>query len=136
DFIALGCENIQVTTAVMQYGYRIIDDMIDGMKRFLSHKGMKSITELVGAAVPNIVQMTDLDSRTIVYPKMDHSKCIGCGRCYLSCYDGGHQAITMDPDNRKPHIDAKKCVGCHLCLLICPAEAINPGKRVKKPRSL
>ena len=132
DFMALGCSNVQVTTAVMQYGYRIIDDLIDGMKRFLSFKGMKSVSELVGVALPNIVSTMDLDSTTILYPKFVLDKCVGCGRCAVSCYDGGHQALTMNPATAKPRLDAAKCVGCHLCRLVCPAEAIEVGKRVAK----
>jgi len=58
--------------------------------------------------------------------------CIGCGRCYVSCRDGGHQAIAFGED-RKPRILGAKCVGCHLCRLICPTGAIGVSKRVVKP---
>ena len=132
DYMALGCENVQVTTAVMQYGYRIIEDMIDGMMRFLAGKGMADVSELVGAALPNIVPTSELDYTGILYPKVHLDKCVGCGRCYLSCYDGGHQAIKMSQKTGKPQMNAKKCVGCHLCALVCPAAAIEPGKRIKR----
>lgn len=59
-------------------------------------------------------------------------KCVGCGRCYLSCYDGGHQAITVDRKTNKPVLIVDKCVGCHLCITVCPVQAVNPGKRVHK----
>ncbi|MCI2000648.1 MAG: NAD-dependent dihydropyrimidine dehydrogenase subunit PreA [Clostridia bacterium] len=128
EFIALGCTNIQVTTSVMQYGYRIIEDMIDGMKRFLYENGFDSITEIVGAALPNIIQTDELERRSICYPKFSLDKCVGCGRCYISCFDGGHQALAMV--DKKPRINAEKCVGCHLCLAVCPAGAISAGPRV------
>jgi dihydropyrimidine dehydrogenase (NAD+) subunit PreA len=112
----------------MQYGYRIIEDMIDGMKRFLYENGFDSITEIVGAALPNIIQTDELERRSICYPKFSLDKCVGCGRCYISCFDGGHQALAMV--DKKPRINAEKCVGCHLCLAVCPAGAISAGPRV------
>jgi dihydropyrimidine dehydrogenase (NAD+) subunit PreA len=130
--MALGCENIQVTTAVMQYGYRIIEDLIEGMKLYLSAHGYQSISEIVGNALPNIIPAEQLERDSICYPKFNRSSCLGCGRCYLSCYDGGHQALRMDQETGKPIMEAAKCVGCHLCLAVCPAQAISPGKRVYK----
>jgi dihydropyrimidine dehydrogenase (NAD+) subunit PreA len=132
EFMALGCENLQVTTSVMQYGYRVIDDLIEGMKNYLSTHGYKSISEIVGKALEQVVSAEELERSSICYPKFDRSKCIGCGRCYLSCYDGGHQAIKRHGETGQPVLDGKKCVGCHLCLKVCPAEAITPGTRVLK----
>lgn len=132
EFILLGCSNIQVTTAVMQYGYRIIDDLIDGLSAYMLENGFKSVSEMVGAAFPNIVPADKLDRGSIVYPVFDKDKCIGCGRCYISCMDGGHQAIKWDKSERKVSLLGKECVGCHLCLHVCPTGAISAGKRVSK----
>lgn len=132
EFLALGCENLQITTSVMQYGYRIIDDLIDGMKLYLSSQGYKNISEMIGKALPNIVPTDELDRDSICYPRFDNKKCLGCGRCYLSCYDGGHQAIKINEKTRKPVLIVDKCVGCQLCATVCPAEAISQGKRVSK----
>ncbi len=132
EFIALGCENIQVTTAVMQYGYRIIEDLIEGMKLYLDSQGYASVSEIVGKALPQVIPADDLDRGSICYPKFDRSRCLGCGRCYLSCYDGGHQALKQDGATGRPVMDAKKCVGCHLCVAVCPARAISPGVRAPK----
>ncbi len=132
EFIAMGCENIQVTTAVMQYGYRIIEDMIEGMTAYLMDKGYGSIGEMVGKALPNIVDADSLDRASICYPRFDRSRCVGCGRCAVSCYDGGHQALKMRERNGGAMMDAAKCVGCHLCVAVCPAGAIVPGARVEK----
>ncbi|MBR5088021.1 MAG: 4Fe-4S binding protein, partial [Ruminiclostridium sp.] len=133
EFILLGCRNIQVTTAVMQYGYRIIDDMTAGMKAYMTAHGIKSISELVGAALPKMVPADMLDRSTVVYPSFDGGKCLGCGRCSISCSDAGHQAIVMK--DGKARLQAAKCVGCHLCMLVCPAGAIvNRNKRVTKPK--
>lgn len=135
EFLALGCENIQVTTAVMQYGYRVIEDMLEGMKFYLGSHGYKSITEIVGKALPQIIPSDDLDRSSISYPRFDRSKCLGCGRCYLSCYDGGHQALRQDKETGQPVMDAGKCVGCHLCIVVCPVRAVSTGIRVQKTRN-
>lgn len=132
EFIALGCETVQVTTAVMQYGYRIIDDLIGGLSDYLAIMGMQSVTQLVGKGLPQIVGAEALNRSTIEYPKFHRETCIGCGRCYISCFDGGHQALSMDSETNQPVMDPKKCVGCQLCRLVCPSGSISAGVRVLK----
>lgn len=132
EFIAMGCETIQVTTAVMQYGYRIIEDMIEGFSDYMLSQGISSVSDMVGKALPQVVSTDALERSTIEYPKFNRELCVSCGRCYLSCYDGGHQALTRDEKTGQPIMDAKKCVGCQLCKLVCPAGAITAGTRVAK----
>ncbi len=132
EFILLGCSNIQVTTAVMQYGYRIIDDLIDGLSIYMTENGIGSVSEMVGKALSNIVPADKLDRDSIVYPVFDREKCVGCGRCYISCMDGGHQAIKWDKAERKVSLLGKECVGCHLCVHVCPTGAISAGRRIPK----
>ena len=132
EFIQLGCRNVQVCTAVMQYGYRIIDDLTLGLQNYLAERGLSSLDALVGEELPNFVTPTDLNRETIVFPKIDRDQCIGCGRCYVSCMDGGHQAIVFDTTTRQPRIVGTKCVGCHLCRLVCPTGAIGVTKRINK----
>lgn len=132
EFIALGCGTVQVTTAVMQYGYRIIEDMIEGLKDYMSTEGFSSIDEMSGRGLDGIVSTTELNRDTIEYPKFNRNICIGCGRCYISCYDGGHQALKMDEKTGQPIMNANKCVGCQLCRLVCPTGSITAGARVKK----
>ena len=131
EFIQLGCRNVQVCTAVMQYGYRIIDDLVLGLQTYMKERGISHLDDLVGEQLPNFVLPSKLDRDTKVFPKIDRERCIGCGRCYVSCQDGGHQAITFDPESRKPQIVGTKCVGCHLCRLVCPTNAIGLSKRIK-----
>ncbi len=134
EFIQLGCSNVQVCTAVMEYGYRIIDDLVAGLRHYMAKRGIDRLETLVGEQLPNFVLPSDLDRDTIVYPRIDHDKCMGCGRCYTSCMDGGHQAIAFDLTTRQPRIIGTKCVGCHLCRLVCPANAIGLTRRIRKKR--
>jgi dihydropyrimidine dehydrogenase (NAD+) subunit PreA len=130
EFIALGCGNVQVTTAVMQYGYRIIEDLKSGLSIFLAEQGMASVNDLIGVALPHLIPAGELDRESAVYPIVDGKKCVGCGRCHVSCRDAGHQA--MEIADGKPRLNGAKCVGCGLCMLVCPMGALSKSKRVKK----
>ena len=134
EFIMLGSESVQVTTAVMLYGQRIIEDLITGLKIFMALNGYKTIKDLIGAGLDSVVDSDKMDRSTIVYPTLIDNKCIGCYRCYVSCKDGGHQAISIDPNTKKVSFNYAKCVGCFLCGLVCPAFAIKQSKRVLNPR--
>jgi len=128
EFILLGAKTLQVTTAIMQYGYRIVEDLCDGLSHYLEDHGFNSLEEMVGLANKNIIPCEELDRSYVVYPEVDENKCVGCGRCFISCYDGGHQAISWNEENRRPIIDKEKCVGCHLCATVCPVKCINKGE--------
>ncbi len=133
EFFLMGGGSLQVTTAVMQYGYRIIDDLKEGLHLYIAEKGFKNVKDLTGLGLDTLSETTDtLERDTVLFPKFIRERCIGCGRCSLSCKDGGHQAITLD-EERRPQLNGQKCVGCHLCLLVCPQQAIVPGsKRIKR----
>ena len=129
EFILLSAGTVQVTTAVMQYGYRIIEDLKSGLAYYLKEKGFQSIQEVQGLALGSVSDTTDvLERDTVIFPKFHREKCIGCGRCMVSCMDGGHQAITLN-EERKPVLNGKKCVGCHLCVLVCPEKAISSSRK-------
>lgn len=130
DFLLIGCANVQVCSAVMEYGYRIIDDLTEGLASYMEQHGIQSLQQIVGTALPTIVTPDQLNRTTKIIPKIDNDKCIGCGRCYLSCRDGGHQAIVHGA-NRKASLILDKCVGCMLCYYICPVDAISEGQRVE-----
>lgn len=129
EFILLGAGSLQITTAVMQYGYRIIDDLTEGLAEYLKCKGIPSLSTMIENAAPSVVDHQSIERDTIVFPVFDRDTCIGCGRCVISCFDGGHQALEWDPDERRPKLIGSKCVGCHLCKLVCPSGAISPAPK-------
>ncbi len=131
EYIGYGAKTVQITTAVMQYGYRIIEDLTEGLATYLNANGLNMDTA-PAHQLRQVVDIEDIERDVVVYPKFEKLYCSGCGRCYISCMDGGHQAITLGED-RKPLMDPKKCVGCHLCILVCPEECIvSSGKPIKK----
>ena len=133
EFILLGAKTLQVTTAIMQYGYRIVEDLCEGLSFYMEEQGVDSLEELVGLANENLIPAEELNRDYIVYPEIDLSRCVGCGRCAISCYDGAHQAMMWDEATRRPHCEKEKCVGCLLCGLVCPVSAITLGERRLKP---
>jgi len=122
EFMLLGCSCLQVQTAVMHYGFRIVEDMIDGLNNFLDERGYKTVRELIGVSVPKVGAWGQLDLSYQVRARVNKEKCIGCQLCYIACLDGGHQAVDLVPDSRIPLFAEERCVGCNLCSLICPVQ--------------
>jgi len=122
EFILCGARTVQACTSVMHYGFEIIEDLKEGLTDYLESKGLKSVTELVGRALPNITSHEELTYSHKVVSKIDQDLCILCGDCIIACRDGGHMAIKAEAD-RKPLVDNDKCVGCGLCRLVCPVDA-------------
>jgi len=134
EFLLLGARSLQAATAVMQYGYRIIDDLKQGLNLYLAEKGFASLSEMSGLGLDHLSGTTDtLDRGTVLFPRLLKERCVGCGRCAVSCADGGHQALRLD-EQRHPVLNGGRCVGCHLCVLVCPQRAMVPGtKRIRRP---
>ncbi len=123
EFILLGATTIQVATAVMHYGFRIVEGMIEGLGNYLDRKGMASVNDLRGRSLGHIADWAHLDLNYIIKAHIDQELCIGCGLCYIACNDGAHQAIggERSPDGRtRVWIKEDACVGCNLCHLLCP----------------
>ncbi|MBU1070606.1 NAD-dependent dihydropyrimidine dehydrogenase subunit PreA [Myxococcota bacterium] len=119
-YILLGAGTVQVTTAIMRHGYRIVEDMIEGLSDFMLERGISSLEEIRGAAAKKLIDPSNFDVRHQVVSQIDEKKCIGCGQCYISCQDGANQAIVFDAEKRKAKVDETRCVGCTLCRHVCP----------------
>jgi dihydropyrimidine dehydrogenase (NAD+) subunit PreA len=120
EFLLVGTGLVQFCTAVMHYGFRIIDDLRSGLSHYLARKRLPGPEALVGGALPHIVSHDELPRRT-VRSRVVAEHCIGCGLCYVACRDGGHMAIDWTPE-RIPHVDPERCTGCGLCLALRPVE--------------
>jgi dihydropyrimidine dehydrogenase (NAD+) subunit PreA len=120
EFMALGAGNLQVCTAAMTYGFKIVEEMKTGLSQYLDEKGMR-LSDLVGRAVPNVTDWQYLNLNYVTKARIDQDACIKCGRCYAACEDTSHQAISMSEDRVFEVIDAE-CVACNLCVNVCPVE--------------
>ena len=96
EFILLGCGNVQVCTAAMHYGYRIVEDMADGLLEWMAAKGFQTIDDFKGLSLPNVREWKQLNLNYRVVAKIHADKCIGCQLCYTACWDGAHQCIHLD----------------------------------------
>ena len=121
EYIALGCGNVQVCTAAMTYGFKVVQEMISGLSQWMDEKGHSSIQDFMGAAIPNTTDWQYLDLNYVAKAVINQDDCISCGRCFAACEDTSHQAIVMSEDRKFSVIDAE-CVACNLCVEVCPVE--------------
>lgn len=122
EYLLLGSSSVQVCTEVMLRGYRIVEDMIEGLEQYMRDHGFESVDQLVGRALPSYVDWGDLDLNYETVAKIDAEKCIGCYDCVVACQDGAHQCIfpAEAGQPRVPRVDESECVGCNLCQIVCP----------------
>jgi dihydropyrimidine dehydrogenase (NAD+) subunit PreA len=122
EFMLLGSTTIQVCTAVMTHGFRIVEDMIEGLNNWMDEKGFQTTDDFIGKSVPYLTKWGYLDLNYHIVANINQEKCISCGLCYITCEDTSHQAINLDYGNpyNSYTIKEEKCVGCNLCMLVCP----------------
>ena len=123
EFMALGAGNVQVCTAAMTYGFKIVEEMISGLSGWMDEKGFATIEDFTGRAVRNVSDWQYLNLNYVTKAKIDQDLCISCGRCHIACEDTSHQAIMKEKDGvRHFEVMDDECVGCNLCVNVCPVE--------------
>jgi len=149
EHIALGASTVQVCTAAMHYGFRIVEDLIDGLSQYMDARGYSTIEDFRGRAIANVKDWGDLDLNYKIVAQIHPDLCIGCELCYIACEDGAHQCIephraSGNGDGKRnlngmgvhvPKIIEEECVGCNLCALVCPVDNCITMKQVDAGRS-
>lgn len=145
EFLLLGAGNLQVCTAVMHYGFRIVEDLCDGLSNWMDEKGFARVSDVVGKSLYRVSDFNDFDLSFRVVARIDQQKCIRCNLCYVACNDTAHQCIDLvakdgrvvQPQSYEIQVNGKEeavstrpsvlvreqdCVGCRLCYNVCPVE--------------
>ncbi|MEX1660700.1 NAD-dependent dihydropyrimidine dehydrogenase subunit PreA [Thioclava sp. 15-R06ZXC-3] len=130
EFMTLGAGNVQVCTAAMTYGFKVVQEMISGLSEYMDRKGFTNTSELVGRAVPNVTDWQYLNLNYVTKAEIVQEDCIKCGRCFAACEDTSHQAIAMS-DDRVFTVKDEECVACNLCVEVCPVECIEMKQMAK-----
>ncbi|MBK0399618.1 NAD-dependent dihydropyrimidine dehydrogenase subunit PreA [Limibaculum sp. M0105] len=132
EFMALGCGNVQVCTAAMTYGFKVVQEMISGLKLWMDDKGHPDLGAFRGRAVPNVTDWQYLNLNYVTKARIDPGKCIECGRCFAACEDTSHQAIAMrvEAGQRRFEVIDEECVACNLCVDVCPVEGCITMERL------
>jgi dihydropyrimidine dehydrogenase (NAD+) subunit PreA len=145
EFLLLGASSLQVCTAVMHYGFRIVEDLCDGLENWMDSKGFKTIADFRGKSLPHVSDFKHFDLSFRAVARIDEAKCIKCNLCYVACNDTAHQCIDLldasggvvEPNaydvrsngkqeavgtRPQPRVREDDCVGCRLCYNVCPVE--------------
>ena len=125
EFLLLGATSLQVCTAVMHYGFRIIEDLCDGLSNWMDAKGFATIADLRGNSLNRISDFKDFDLSFRAVARIDEARCIKCDLCYVACNDAAHQCIDLvaaNGERPRPRVREQDCVGCRLCYNVCPVE--------------
>ena len=130
EFMALGAGSVQVCTAAMTYGFRVVQEMLSGLELWMDRQGHARLSDVVGRAVPNVADWRNLNLNYVAKARIDQSACIKCGRCYAACEDTSHQAIAMRP-GRVFEVKDEDCVACNLCVNVCPVEGCITMERLE-----
>ena len=132
EYILVGASTVQVTTGIMHYGYRIVEDMIEGLSDYMAARGIASVSELVGRALPHLHETESFEVDRQGITQYDLDRCIGCGQCYIVCRDAAGQALEWDSASRRPNLIEEKCLSCMLCKFVCPVPELISYKEMPK----
>ncbi|WP_082232097.1 NAD-dependent dihydropyrimidine dehydrogenase subunit PreA [Halobacillus massiliensis] len=129
EFMLMGASGVQVCTAAMHHGFRIVEDMIEGLDNYLDSKGISSVQQIIGKSVERYTDWSHLDLNHKIVARINNDVCINCNKCHISCEDTSHQCIDIlknEDGSEYLKVQEEECVGCNLCSIVCPVEgAIN-----------
>jgi dihydropyrimidine dehydrogenase (NAD+) subunit PreA len=130
EYLLVGASTLQVTSGIMHYGYRIVEDLIEGLSDYMALKGIGRVDELVGRALPHLQETDHFDLRRQGIVQYDLQRCIGCGQCHIVCADAAGQAVEWDSRKRRPRLIEDKCLSCMLCQAVCPVPGLITFKEM------
>jgi len=127
NFLALGARTVQFCTIVMKYGYGIVDELYSGLSYLMQERGIKSVSELIGCALPapitGFMELSPVKKVSDVHAEL----CQHCGNCARCPY----LAIELDSKN-VPVTDPARCIGCSICVQKCFSGALYMRKRTRQ----
>ncbi|NOY13803.1 MAG: NAD-dependent dihydropyrimidine dehydrogenase subunit PreA [Deltaproteobacteria bacterium] len=133
EYILLGSSTVQVTTGIIHYGYRIVEEMIEGLSDYMAERDVERVADLVGKALPTLQETDKFDLNSQGIASYDLDRCVGCGQCLIVCNDSGGQALEWDSQTRRPRLIEDKCLSCMVCSFVCPVSGLITYK--KQPSS-
>ncbi|MEW5817000.1 MAG: NAD-dependent dihydropyrimidine dehydrogenase subunit PreA, partial [Spirochaetota bacterium] len=120
EFLLVGASTLQVTTGIIHYGYRIVEDMIEGLSDYMAARDIMKVEDLIGKTLPKLQETDHFDLKRQGVSQYDLDKCIGCGQCYIVCRDAAGQALEWETEKRRPKLIEEKCLSCMICSFVCP----------------
>jgi dihydropyrimidine dehydrogenase (NAD+) subunit PreA len=142
EYLLVGATTVQVTTGVIHYGYRIVEDLIEGLSDYMEEHEVARVSDLVGRALPSLHETDSFDLSRQGIARYDLDRCVGCGQCHVVCRDAGGQALGWDARRRRPVLDEDGCLSCMVCSFVCPVQGLirfremPPTWRRKETRTL
>jgi len=132
EYLLVGATTIQVTTGIIHYGYRIVEDMAEGLRDYMASKGIDKVSDLIGKALPNLQETDHFDLERQGRAEYNYEICVGCGQCYIVCNDAAGQALEWDAEKRRPKLIEDKCLSCMICSFVCPVPGLITFKEMSK----
>ncbi|NLI77602.1 MAG: NAD-dependent dihydropyrimidine dehydrogenase subunit PreA [Candidatus Riflebacteria bacterium] len=132
EYLLVGASTVQVTTGIIHYGYRIVEDMIEGLSDYMAQRKIKRVADLVGKAVRNVHETGEFDVMRQGIAQYDLDRCVGCGQCYIVCRDAGGSALEWDAKKRRPQLDEDTCLSCMVCSFVCPVTGLISFKEMPR----
>lgn len=132
EYLLMGAGQLQVCTAIMLRGFKIVEGMNRGLQKYMSEMGFTSVDDIVAKGnlhthVTSFEFLLKHSSSEKV--RINEETCTGCKICVVACDDAGYDALKMKAitDSKRTHgtravaeLIYENCTGCNLCVAVCP----------------